>query len=234
MIHEHATGPIEDLELGRHVCYLYGDDDDHRKVLTRYLRAGLERGEKVVYIAGVHHPETILWYLESDGVDVEPYLRRRSLVITGPKSIFVREGSFCPDVSVASYSVKTMLALDEGYNGLRLSTDMSWSLHGHPGSQHLVSFEARLNKFFPGKQSLSLCQYDTREFPPAVLLYALATHPLVVLGEEVYDNPYYMVPPPFLDSEPPDVTLNQWLEAIKAGVGRFPGIFTQTEQRLPV
>ncbi|MHC4861543.1 MAG: MEDS domain-containing protein, partial [Planctomycetota bacterium] len=65
--------PFEEIEPGDHLCCLYGTDEEHRAVLTPFLRQGLERGEKVVYIVDERAAEKILGYLRADGLDPAPY-----------------------------------------------------------------------------------------------------------------------------------------------------------------
>lgn len=44
-------------------------------MLTPYLRQGLERGEKVIYIVDAHTAETILGYLRNEGLQMEQFLK---------------------------------------------------------------------------------------------------------------------------------------------------------------
>ena len=57
---------ISDLKPGDHLCCIYETDEDHRDLLTPYLRQGLERNEKVVYIVDARTAETVLGYLRED------------------------------------------------------------------------------------------------------------------------------------------------------------------------
>lgn len=92
---------------------------------------------------------------------------------------------------------------------------MSWALRGTPGSERIVEYEAKLNTFFPGSQCLAVCQYDRRRFDPRVLLEVLETHPLAVIGTEVYENFYYMPPQDFFGAHPLSAKLDSWLNHLK-------------------
>ena len=54
---------ITDLAPGDHLCWVYDTEEEHRAVITPFLRQGLERGEKVLYIVDAHPAETVLAYL---------------------------------------------------------------------------------------------------------------------------------------------------------------------------
>ena len=203
---------IADLGSGDHLCCIYETEEEHQAVLTPFLRQGLERGEKVVYIVDARTAETILGYLQDTGLDVEPYLVRGQLAILTRDDTHVREGVFDPDEMIALLRAEMEGALAEGYPALRVTGEMTWVLQGLPGSERLIEYEARLNEFFPGSQCAGLCQYDRRCFDPAVLLDVLRAHPIVIVGTVVYDNSYYIPPAELLGGDLPPVMLRHWLE----------------------
>ena len=203
---------IADLGSGDHLCCIYETEEEHQAVLTPFLRQGLERGEKVVYIVDARTAETILGYLQDTGLDVEPYLVRGQLAILTRDDTHVREGVFDPDEMIALLRAEMEGALAEGYPALRVTGEMTWVLQGLPGSERLIEYEARLNEFFPGSQCAGLCQYDRRCFDPAVLLDVLRAHPIVILGTVVYDNSYYIPPAELLGGDLSPVMLRHWLE----------------------
>jgi len=178
----YALRGILHLVPGDHLCCLYETEEEHRAVLTPYMRQGLERGEKVLYIADAHIAEGVLAYLRADGLEVEPYLARGQLSILTADDAYMRQGVFDPDGMIALLRTETARALAEGYSALRASGETTWALRGLPGSGRLIEYEAKLNTFFPGSQCLGLCQYDRRRVDPAVLLEVLATHPTAVVG----------------------------------------------------
>jgi len=203
---------IADLKPGDHLCCLYETEEEHRAVLAPFLRQGLERGEKVVYIIDAHTAGTVLGYLREDGLDVEPYLARGQLSILTVGDAYMREGVFDPDGMVALLQAETERALAEGYSALRVTGEMSWALRGLPGSERLIEYETRLNGFFPGSKCLAICQYDWQHFDPAVLLDVLRAHPIAVVGTAVYDNFYYMPAAEFLGGDLPAAELRRCVQ----------------------
>ena len=211
-----ALRGIPNLAPGDHLCCLYETEEEHRAVLTPFLRRGLERGEKVLYFVDARTAEAVLTYLREDGLEVEPYLARGQLCILTRDDAYMRQGVFDPDGMIALVRSETARALAEGYTALRTSGEMTWALRGLPGSGRLIEYEAKLNNFFPGSQCLGLCQYDCRRFDPAVLLEVLATHPTAVVGTAVYDNFYYLPPQEIQGADRPAATLRHWVENLAA------------------
>jgi len=208
----HYARTIADLQPGDHICCLYETEEEHRAVLTPFLHQGLKRGEKVLYIVDAHTAEAVLGYLRNDGLDVEPYLTSGQLTIVTSQDAYMQQGVFDPDEMIAFLRAETERTLAEGYSALRVTGEMSWALGGLPGSERLMDYEAKLNEFFPGSDCLAMCQYDRRAFSPSLLLDVLCTHPIAVVGTEVYDNPYYVPPAGFLGDDPAAEVLRHWLE----------------------
>jgi len=200
---------------GAHICCLFESEAEHQSLLAPFMRHGLERYEKVLYIADVHAAGQILTYLSADGVPVNPFLQNGQLRILDADASYVRDGVFDPEGMIALLQAETQRAIEEGYSALRVSSEMSWALKGLPGSERLIEYEARLNAFFPGSGCLALCQYDRRRFDPQLLLDVLEVHPLVVIGTEIYDNFYYMPPQELLGADPLGAKLNSWLDHLR-------------------
>jgi hypothetical protein len=83
---------ISDLQPGEHVCSIYETEKEHKALVTSFLRRGLERGEKVLYIADTHTAQTIQDYLREDGLKVEPYLATGQLSIRGSSDVYIQHG----------------------------------------------------------------------------------------------------------------------------------------------
>jgi PAS domain S-box-containing protein len=98
---------------------------------------------------------------------------------------------------------------------LRVTGEMAWALRRKSGSDRLIEYEAKLNRFFPGSRCMALCQYDAGQFDAKSLLRVLMTHPVAVIGTTVYDNGYYVAPDDFFGSDPERTTLKQWIRSLE-------------------
>ena len=205
-----ALRSLTDLEKGDHLCCLFETDEEHRAILVPYLRQGLERNEKVLYVSAERPAETILDYLRDDGVVVEPYLQRGQLAFTSFEGAYVPGGTFHPESVIARLASETERAIQQGYGALRVTGEGAWVKHRLPSAEPLIRYEALLNRFIPHHPCVALCQYDCRHFEPAQLLDVLRTHPHVVVGIEVCENPYFIPPDEFLNSDPAARDLLQW------------------------
>jgi signal transduction histidine kinase len=203
------------LHAGDHICCLYETDEEHRWLVSTFLRHGLERYDKTLYIVDGHTADELLACLREESVQVDRFLQSGQLSVLTSDDSYVQNGVFEPERMIALLQSEMRRAADEGYRALRVCGEMSWALRGLPGCERLIEYEARLNTFFPGSRCLALCQYDRRRFDPRVLLDVLATHPMAVIGTEVYENFYYMTPQEFLGANPAAMQLNTWLTNLK-------------------
>jgi len=205
---------LTELEPGDHVCCIYETEEEHRALLTPFLRQGLERGEKVIYIVDPHTAEIIKGYLQDDGMEVEPYLASGQMSILSVDDAYMPDGVFEPDAMITLLRSETERALAQGYTTLRVTGEMSWALRGLSGSERLIEYEAKLNEFFPSSKCIAICQYDKQRFESEVLLDVLATHPIAVIGTEVFDNFYYIPPGDFLGPNTATAKLESWLRSL--------------------
>lgn len=206
---------IEDLKPGDHLCCIYENDTEHKTVITPFLRLGLENNQKVLYIVDRRTSEIVLNYLKDDGMDVDKYLLRGQLEILTVQDSYMKGGVFDPEKMIKTLAEETTKALEEGYDALRVTGEMSWALRGLPGSERLIEYETQLNNFFPKSKCLAICQYDARVFSPVILIEILETHPIAVIGTEIYENFYYIPPDEFLRDKRPEVILNHWKDNLQ-------------------
>jgi len=209
LANDHLVQTIADLRLGDHACLIYESEADRWAVLAPFLREGLERGEQVIYVADEHGPEPVLGHLRDDGLDVKSCQARGQLVIVTGDEACAHAHPFSPEGVVAALRAQTAQALASGFQGLRVASDMTWTLERVPGPERLLEYDARLDEFLPGTKCLALCQFDRRRFDAATLLNAVRTHPIVVIGREPTTNFYYVPPAQLLSGDRPEMELRR-------------------------
>ncbi len=183
---------LADLTHGDHVLHIYNTPSEYLSILVGYIQQGLMRHEKVVYAAGAIAPETILKALEAACCDPRPYVERGQLIILPAESVYLPDGTFQAERMLQLVRDAIESAHAEGYTAARLGGEMSWVLQHRPGTEQLLDYEAQLNQRLPRKAYLLLCQYQRQRFPADVLAEMLRTHPVVIVGEHVTRNGYYV------------------------------------------
>ncbi len=231
-LYNNVPQTIEELSVGHHLCQIYETEKEHRDLLTPYLVQGLEQHEKVLYIIDTHTADAILTYLDDVGFDPKPYLDSGQFAILTHRESYMKGGSFDPDRMIDLLKSETEKAVKEGYAALRVTGEMTWALRGLPGSEKLFEYEAKLNDFIPGSKALAICQYDRKQFNAEMLLKVMSTHPIIVIGANICDNPFYVLPEEFLRNGNSQILHSVASEAIVTCWLENMRVRTQMEERL--
>jgi PAS domain S-box-containing protein len=189
---------VSRVTAGSHLCLVYEDESEQLAAVVPYVKTGLGRGERCVYIADDRSVEEIEVALARAGVDVAREHRRGALRIMTKRETYLASGVFDPEAMIALLRDETECALADGFTGLCITGEMTWALGPETGNERIVEYESRLNLFFPGSRAHAICQYNRRRFHPATIRDVLRTHPIAVVGGLVCPNVFY---------EPPDMTL---------------------------
>jgi MEDS: MEthanogen/methylotroph, DcmR Sensory domain len=185
-----------EVQAGDHICAMSrGAERDN--MLASFLEAGLRTGDKCICVLDAARPESLL--AELDDPQARERLERRQLELVDFQSAYPDSGSFVPDRMVEFWEHSVQSALEGGeYRFFRAAGEMTWALRDMPGLDQLATFESEVNRFMPRYPQVYLCVYDIERFSGEQLLDMLRTHPKVLLGAMVFDNPYYVEPDEFL------------------------------------
>jgi hypothetical protein len=181
---------------GDHVCAFYPSLADRDEILIPYLSEGLHDDHKCVCIVDGTDPEAVLDSLGAE-VDVPSALGHGQLEMHSSRSAYLN-GAFLAEKMLDFWGHSKGATLQGGFGFIRAVSEMTWALHQWPGVEELVQFEARLNQVLPGYPQVTLCLYELDRFSGATLVDALKTHPKMLIGGMVLDNPYYLEPDEFL------------------------------------
>lgn len=187
------------LGLHQHLCLIYDTPEEQFAAAVPYLRAGLDRNERCLYIADENSGSAVLDALREAGTDVDHSLRSGALILAGKRETVLKPGRFDPDWWISFVSQAVHEARDNKFSGLRtLLGEMTWALGQETTPESLIEYEAKLNRFVSDHEIRILCQYHRQRFSPELMLGVIRTHPIVVYGDMISRNPYYVPPDEFL------------------------------------
>lgn len=180
---------------GDHVCTLFGSPEEQLQAAIEYIRGGLSRDERCLWVSCERSVAELRACLQQAGIDVKAVEARGALVLLTKEEGHLKGGSFDPDRMIAMLHQAVKDSLDAGFKGLCAGGDMTWLLDRAPGSERLVEYEARLNHFYQSNHALGMCMYNVRTMPAAILDDCMATHPTVHMeGSILLENPFYELP----------------------------------------
>jgi signal transduction histidine kinase len=176
-----------------HLALIYDKQDEQLDIVVPFLRLGLERGQKCVYIHDDNTAESVIAAMERHGIDVPAARANGALAIITKRDAYLKNGEFDPEWMIGFLIKAVEHAKTEGFHSVRASGEMTWAL-GPAGNVHsrLIEYECKVNKFFSRHEMVGLCQYNRRRFRPETLMHVIHTHPQIVFRGDVCDNPYYI------------------------------------------
>ena len=189
---------LEQLGPHDHFCSIYDSPQEHYAVAIPFIRIGLDRGEKCIYIADDGTVGEVRQAMQSEGIDVERAIASKALVLATKEQAYLEHGSFDPDWMFTFWKDATQLAMSEGFSALRATGETEWVLRGGRGLERWMEYESRLTHTLSENNCSALCQYNRRLFPPELILDVIRTHPMVVYGSTVCRNLYCVPPDEFL------------------------------------
>src|SRR5262249_8133744 len=139
---------LERLGPHDHLCSIYESPQDHYAVAIPFIRIGLDRGEKCIYIADDGTIGDVRQAMESEGIDVERATATKALVLSTKEQAYLEHGTFDPDWMFTFWRDATQLAMSEGFCALRATGETEWVLRGGRGLERWMEYESRLTTRF--------------------------------------------------------------------------------------
>jgi hypothetical protein len=202
---------VGDLLPRDHTLLIYKNLQEQFDAAGTYIRNGLARGERCVYVYNDNKQEDVLYELKKRGVDVESAVQFGSLVLLPAEQVYLKPGIFKPELMQEIFN--NILQKESGkYTYDRLTSEMTWALDESDGVGELSNFESKANF---GLQSLGVCQYNMVRFSPEIITKMILSHPQVIYKNVLHDNFYFVPPEEFLTGHDQSITANRMLEALK-------------------
>jgi hypothetical protein len=186
------------VEAGDHICALYFGEAERDDVLLPYLRAGVLAGDKCICIVDASEPSVVLDGI-GGGVDVDGAVSSHQLEVLKSTDTYLRSDQFSLGDMLEFWNDSVGKAFSDGqFRFARSVGEMTWGLRDLPGVNAIAEYESELNRFLPTYPQVILCMYDLERFGGRILVDLVKTHPKLLLGGVVIDNPYALSPDEFL------------------------------------
>jgi len=194
--HEHPVG----LAGRNHVCAFFNTINEEHRVLGSFYKDGLDRGEKAAHIVDPENRQDHLKRLAEAGIHVQEMMDTGQLEVLPWTDAYVRDYRFDQDAMLATVEKLIQSGAAAGYALTRLvGHHMDWLFLDKPATYNLVEYEARLNHVLSKHNDPVICNYNPSKFGATVAMDIMRTHPLVIIGGLLRENPFFVPPEQFLD-----------------------------------
>ena len=187
-------------ELGkvRHVCALFNSDDEEYRVLLPFIKDGFERGDKAIHVVNPDQRGDHLQRLSAAGIDTATAEHRGQFDLRTNTETYLRDGRFDQDrmldvfEQAASGNGKSEFPLS------RIVCRMDWAAEGRTHLDNLIEFESRVNDLWRRHDDAVICTYHLAQFSGDTVIDIMRTHPVVIIGGIMQQNPFFVSPEQFL------------------------------------
>jgi hypothetical protein len=186
------------LRSYRHVCAFFHTREEEYRSFLPFIRDGIERGQRVVHVLDPEDHERHLGRLRDAGLDVERARGTHQLDVRDASDTYMPDGRFDKERMLGVIQDGLRLGLELGFPLTRLVAHAECVMADFPHANDWVEYEARLNYVLPRYRDVVICTYDTDKLGAAIAMDILRTHPLLIIGGLLQENPYYAPPDDFL------------------------------------
>ena len=178
----------------RHICAFFYSIDEQHRVLRPFITDGFDRGNRAYHLVDPERREEHLRRLAEAGINVQEAMGTGQLEVRPWQDGPLHGGRFDQDTWLASFEQIFQSGPAAGYAQTRFLAQMEWALVDLPGVDDLIEFETRVNYVVPKYEDPVICAYDLTKFDASVVMDALRTHPVVIIGGLLQENPFFVPP----------------------------------------
>ena len=182
----------------RHICAFFNDLDEQHRVLRSFIREGFERGDKAFHIVDPELWEDHLKRLAEAGIDVPQAMGTGQLELQRWQDAYLREDRFDQDAMLALLEEVLQSGAAAGYPLTRFMSRVETALVDKAGVDSWLEYETRVNYVVPKYDNPVICTYDLSKFSASLVMDMMRTHPVVIIGEVLQENPFFVPPEQFL------------------------------------
>lgn len=200
---ERALQPISlaGSQLGevRHVCAFFTDDEEEYRVLLPFIREGLSCGDKTVNVVNPEAREEHMRRLAQAGIDSDAPLKSGQLQIRINTEVYLRDGHFDQDRMLAAFEDMAASARSkEGFPRSRIACRMDWASGNQSRIDDVIEFESRVDQVWRRYDDAVICTYHLGQLSGDAVIDIMRTHPMVIIGGHLQQNPFFTPPEEFL------------------------------------
>ncbi|HTW45050.1 MAG TPA: MEDS domain-containing protein [Acidobacteriaceae bacterium] len=182
----------------RHVCAFFNNEEEEYRVLLPFIKDGIERGDKAINVVNPNQRDQHLRLLESAGIDVPAAQKRGQFELRSNAETYLIDGHFDQDRMLAVFESLASGNDNGGFPLSRIVCRMDWAAGDQSRIDHVIQFESRVNDIWRQHDDAVICTYHLSQFAGDEVIDIMRTHPMVIIGGILQENPFYIPPEEFL------------------------------------
>jgi len=183
------------LDCACHACAFFHSREDENRVLLPFAKEGIEAGDKLVQILDQEYAQERRRSLSDAGIDLAVAEQGGQVDFRPWEEAHLQGGYFEQNKMLSLVEELLTGCKNDGFGLTRIWANMEWAAPANVRGRHqIVEYESRLNYVLPKYGDVVVCTYDVNKFSAPLLLDIMRTHPQVIIGGILQENPFYVPP----------------------------------------
>jgi len=181
----------------RHVCAFFNSDDEEYRVLLPFIKDGFACGDKAIHMVNPDQHHDHLQRLAAVGIDTAAAERIGQFEMRTNTDVYLSDGRFDHHRMLQVFE---QLAGNKSHDfpRSRIVCRMDWAGERRTHVDALIEFESRVNDLWARHDDTVICTYHLSRFDGDTVIDVMRTHPAVIIGGILQQNPFYVAPQQFL------------------------------------
>jgi len=183
VIRKSGVAAIADVTWGTHLCQFYKTKEDLIDVLVPYFKAGLENNEFCMWVTseplGVEDAKRALKRVIRN---LDDYIKKGQIEIFDYGEWYTKSGKFDGDETVQGWVEKEKLALEKGFEGLRLTGNTFWLETKH--WEDFTAYEAKIDNVIGNCRMMAVCTYSLDKCGASEITDVVSNHAFVLVKKQ--------------------------------------------------
>jgi anti-anti-sigma regulatory factor len=179
---------IAQLQSGDHACLTFTDHEERLDLVATFVREGLKAGQRVVCVTDLLTDVALSGELIDRGLEVDDAVTQHQLRIVAGTDWFLADSAFDSAIMLDRVDGQIQAAVQDGFAGLWITSDMHWATRPAPGVENLFAYESRIGTLIRAGGGVAVCQYDRQCFDNVTLTSVAASHERAVAAATYHDD----------------------------------------------
>ena len=178
-----------------HACAFFHSRDEYYETLLPFIRDGIAAGEKAFHVLDRPDHEEHRQRMARADINIDASTDSGQLEVRAWEEAYLKPGHFSQDAMLELIQGVLKDSRAAGYPMTRLVANMEWACKSDvPGVKDIVKYETRLNYVLPKYDDVVVCTYDLNKHSASVVMDIMRTHPAVIIGGIMQENPFFVAP----------------------------------------
>jgi MEDS: MEthanogen/methylotroph, DcmR Sensory domain len=186
------------LDEARHVCAFFNSKEEEYHVLLPFIQDGFKCGHKAVHVVNPGQRTAHLQRLTGAGIDPAAAEKVGQLELRTNSDVYVQDGRFDQDRMLQVFEQLASGNAKGGFSLSRIVCRMDWVVEDRSYVDDVIEFESRINDLWRLHDDAVICTYHLSKIGGDTVIDIMRTHPLIIIGGILQQNPFFVPPQEFL------------------------------------